>query len=56
VRGVDISDDLLEFLRVLNETDAAVDVVLEPVDMRRQVTSLSTSQPTNASIARVSYI
>jgi len=33
VRGVDLSDELVEFLRILNEADTAVNVVLEAVDM-----------------------
>jgi len=33
VRGVDLSNELVEFLRILNEADTAVNVVLEAVDM-----------------------
>jgi len=52
VSGVDLGDELLEFGRILDEADAAVDVVLEPVDVRSQVASLSSHEhkPTSTSV------
>ena len=41
VREIDLRDLLLELLRILDHPDAAVDVVLEAVNVRRQVTSLT---------------
>ena len=41
VSDVYLRDLLLEFQRILNHADAAMDVVLEAVDVRSQVTSLS---------------
>lgn len=44
VGEVDLSDALLEFQRILNEADASMDVVLETVNIRSQVASLTNTQ------------